>query len=248
MTAVHRPDHPAAAVAVVVVVAREDVAKRVQAGLVIVALAVADDLELGPVAIGPQGMGELIGGNVPAAFVDDVEVLGSFRVVLLDRAAAVTVCKVKLAVQAQDHAVHPVVGINAAETGQERVALVGLVVAVGILEHQEVGTIADEDAAAGVFAGLVVMLFDGDAHGHGEDPVGEDGDLVGLTVAIGIFENLDAVGLLDTMEPLVAAAGQAIVQALGDPDPSSGVDVDVGRVDQQRLGRPERRFQPLRPA
>ena len=61
MTAVHRPDHAAAAVAIVIVVTCEDVAKRVQAGLVVVSLAVADDLELGPVTVGAHRVGKLVG-------------------------------------------------------------------------------------------------------------------------------------------------------------------------------------------
>ena len=112
VAAVHRPDHPAAAVAVVVVVAGEDVAERVQAGLVVVPLAVADDLELGAVAVDPQGVGKLVGRDVPAALVDHVEVLLPLGVVLLDRAAAVAVGEVELAVEAQDHAVHAVVGVD----------------------------------------------------------------------------------------------------------------------------------------
>ena len=206
MAAVHRPDHPAAAVAVVVVVAREDVAERVHAGLVIVALAVADDLELRAVAVDPQRVGQLIARDMPAALVDHVEVLRPLGVILLDRAAAVAVAEVELAVEPQHHAVHAVVGVDAAEPGQEGIALVGLVVAVGVFEHEQVGAVADEDAASLVLAGLVVMFLDGDAHGHGEDPVGEDGRLVGLAVAVGVFEDLDLVGILDAMKPPVAAA------------------------------------------
>ena len=164
---------------------------------------------------------------------------------MLDRAAAVAVGEVELAVEAQDHAVHAVVGVDPAEAGQERVPLVGLVVAVGVLEHEQVGAVADEDAAAAVLAVLVVVLLDGDAHRDGEDPVGEDGDLVGLAVAVGVLEDLDPVGLLDAVEPPVAAAGEAIVEPLGDPDPAAGVDVDVGRVAEHRLRRPEGRLQAL---
>ena len=92
------------------------------------------------------------------------------------------------------------------------------------------------------------MLFDGDAHRHGEDPVGEDGHLVGLAVAVGVFEDLDPVGLLDAVEPLIAAAREPVVQPLGDPDAAARVDIDVGRIDQHRLGRPERRLQAQAPA
>ena len=52
---------------------------------------------------------------------------------------------------------------------------------------------------------LLVMLLDGDAHRHGEDLVGEDGHLVGLAVAVGVFEDLDLVGVVDPVELRVAA-------------------------------------------
>ena len=83
--------------------------------------------------------------------------------------------EIKLAVEPQHHAVHAVVGVDAAEPGQEGIAFIGLVVAVGIFEYEQVGAIADEDAASLILAGFVKMLFNGDAHGHGEDAVGEDG-------------------------------------------------------------------------
>ena len=102
---------------------------------------------------------------------------------------------------------HAVVGVDAAEPGQERVALVGLVVAVGVFEHEQVGAVADEDAASRVLAGLVVMFLDGDAHGDGENLVGEHGRLVGLAVAVGVFEDLDLVGVLDASETACCRRG-----------------------------------------
>ena len=60
--------------------------------------------------------------------------------------------------------------------------LVGLAVAVGVLEEEDVGRVGDPDAA----------VADGDARGDVQ-PLGEDGELVGLAVAVGVFEDLDAV-------------------------------------------------------
>ena len=77
------------------------------------------------------------------------------------------------------------------------IALVGLVVAVGVFEHEQVGAVADVDLAALVLAVLAVTLFDGDTHRHREDAVGEDGHFVGLAVAVGVFEDLDLVGVVD---------------------------------------------------
>ena len=220
----------------------------VQAGLVVIALAVADDLELGAVAVDAQGVGQLIARDMPAALVDHIEVLRPLGVIVLNRAAAVAVAEIELAVEPQHHAVHPVVGVDAAEPGQEGVALVGLVVAVGVFEHEQVGAIADEDAASRVLAGLVEMFLDGDAHGDGEDLVGEHGRLVRLAVAVGVFEDLDLVGIFDALKSLVAAAGEPVIEPLGDPDASARVDVDIGGVDEQGLGRPQRRLEARRPA
>src|SRR5271157_2147604 len=188
--AVHRADQPAAAVAVIVVVACEDVAAGIQAGLVVVPLTVADDLELRPVAVGPQGVGKLIGRYVPAALVDHVEVLLPLGFVLLNRAAAVTLREVELAVETQNHAMNAVVGVDPAEARQHRIALIGPVVAVGVLE------------------------------------------------------DLDLVRVVDPVKPGIAAAGQPVVQPLGDPDPAPGIDVDVRRVHEHRLRRPEGCLQP----
>ena len=101
-----------------------------------------------------------------------------------------------------------VVGVDPAEAGQQRISLVGLVVAVGVLEDEQVGAVADVDLAPEVLAVLAVPLLDRQAHRDGEDPVGEDGHLVGLAVAVGVLEDLDLVGLLDAGHP-VAAAGRA---------------------------------------
>ncbi len=245
MAAVHRPDDATAAVAVVVVVAGEADAERVLAGLVVIPLAVADDLELGAVAVDSQSIGELVGPHVPATLVDDIEVLLSLGMVVLHRAAAVAMAEVQLAVEAQEHAVHAVVRVYPAEAGQERITLVGLVVAVGVFKHEEVGTIAHKDLATGVLAGLVVVLLDGDAHRHGEDAIGEHRDLVGLAVTVGVLEDLDPVGLVDAVEFAVAAAGQAIIKTLGNPDAAAGIDVDIGGVAEHRLCGPQGRLEPI---
>ena len=64
--------------------------------------------------------------------------------------------------------------------------LVGLAVAVGVLEVEQLGAVGDVGAA-------VARL---DAGGD-QQAVGEDGGLVGLAVAVGVFEDEDlVVGLL----------------------------------------------------
>ncbi len=242
--AVHDPDDPGASVAVVVVVGGEGVAEGVEAGLVVVALAVGDDLELGPVAVDAEGVGQVRRADVAARGVDHVEVPAPVRPVLrLERAAAVAVGEVELAVQAQGHPVDAVVGVDPAEAGQEDRLLVGLVVAVGVLEDEDVRAVADVDAGPLYFPSLPYISSTARPIGIGIDIVGEDGDLIGLAVTVGVFEDLDLIGPLDPREFL--AVGHPVVLPLGDPDAASGVDVDVGRVVDHRLGREQGGLEPL---
>ena len=80
---------------------------------------------------------------------------------------------------------------------------VGLAVAVGVRQVQQVGAVGDVDAAV---AGL-------DAGGN-EQAVGEDGGLVGLAVAVGVFEDDDlVVGLLARLDLRIDLAAR-------DPEPA----------------------------
>ena len=68
--------------------------------------------------------------------------------------------------------------IGRVEAVQHDLALVGLIVAVGVLEEHQVRLLGDVDAAvAQLQAGGQVQL------------VGKDGLLVGLAVAVGVFED-----------------------------------------------------------
>ena len=73
-------------------------------------------------------------------------------------------------------------GVAGAPAGEEDLADVGLVVAVGVLEEQRVGRLVDDHAAVG----------EGEA-GRDAQLVGEDGELVGLAVAVGVLADLDPV-------------------------------------------------------
>ena len=107
---------------------------------------------------------------------------------MLNRAAAIAVSEIEFAIQAKDHSVHAVVRVNTTKPRQEGITLVGPVIAVGVFEHEQVGTVTDENAASFVFSILVATFFDSDPHRHGKDLVGENSDLVGLAVAVGILE------------------------------------------------------------
>ena len=70
-------------------------------------------------------------------------------------------------------------------------------------------------------------------------PLGEDGDLVDLAVAVGVFQDLDAVA--------ARAGGLArVFEALGDPDAAPLVERHRDRVDDVRLARDELDREPRR--
>ena len=92
---------------------------------------------------------------------------------------------------------------------------VGLVVAVGVLEEHEVGGLGDEHAAvAELEAGRAVQV------------VGEDGHLVGLAVAVGVFEDQELVVHLLLGLPV------RIGRPDGDPEPALGVERHLHRLGQ----------------
>ena len=164
---------------------------------------------------------------------------------MLDRAAAVAVAEVELAVEPEHHAVHAVVGVDAAEPGQERDSVCRPCRRRRCLRARAGrGYCRRRRGSRGTCRPCRKCSSTAMPIGTGKTRSAKTVDLVGLAVAVGVFEDLDLVGLLDAMEPLVAAAGEPIVQPLGDPDPAARVDVDIGGVDEQRLGRPERRLEP----
>jgi len=63
---------------------------------------------------------------------------------------------------------------------------------------------------------------------------------VGLSVAVLVLDHDNAVSLGPT--PMMSA----ITHALGDPDASVGINVDVGGVVEERRTRPERDLETLR--
>ena len=246
-------DEGRAAAARVVVVALEEVAEGGREVLVAVAVAVADDLGAGAVGVhaggetgGPDeavvalgaGGGLRVVGPGAAALVDvargDAE--GLARLVG-EGSAAVAGVQVKLAVGARDDRVERVVMVLAAEAAEEHLALVDhgveLAVAVDVGELDEVGRVRDDDD----------VVEDGDAERR--SPTGvldERGDGVGLARALGVAQDDDAVAFGPALAALVV---DAVVDALGDPDATLRVDVEVGRVGQHRGARPEGDLQAL---
>jgi hypothetical protein len=109
------------------------------------------------------------------------------------------------------------VGVGAAETAEEHGLAVGAIVAVAVLQEEEVRGVGDVDAA----------VADGDAAGDVE-ALGEDLDLVDASVAVAVLQDLHAVAA----GPRLAAR---VLEALGDPDAAARVEGHGHRVGDLRL-------------
>ena len=137
----------------------------------------------------------------------------------------------RVADRAPDPVVQPVlqvrrqrVGVADAPAADQRLAQVGLVVAVRVFQGDHLSGLRDDDAAIGE-----------DETADDRQLVGEDRGLVGPAVVVGVFQDLDVV---------VPLAGRlrvvGIVPRLGDPQPPALVPRHRYRVaGDQRLGREE---------
>jgi len=119
-------------------------------------------------------------------------------------------------------------GIADAPAGHDDLTHVGLVVAVGILEEDEVRGLRDDHAAVGE-----------DEARRDVELVREDRELVGLAVAVGVFADLDGVValLLVFHDPVRVVAG------LGDPEAAAGVPGERDRLHDVRLGGEKHQLQ-----
>src|SRR5262249_27139921 len=113
---------------------------------------------------------------------------------------------VEPAIGAPGQRVGQFVRVGASEAGNDDFGFArGLAVGTDLVE-EDVGRVGDPDAA----------VADGNARGNVE-ALGEHGDLVDLAVAVGVFEDLDAIA---------AGPGGAtrVFEALGDPDAAALVE------------------------
>src|SRR2546422_4760328 len=141
----------------------------------------------------------------------------------------------ELAVRGESESVYAVIVVFAADAGEEQVAPVGLAVAVGVGQHENVRGARNNhlvtehaDAQRGVDARVLV----------------ENSLLVRDAVAVGIFENYNAIAGGLKNSPFLK--GRAVVDALSDPDTATLINVHVSRIADHRLGGEERRFEAVR--
>ncbi len=215
-------------VAVVVVVRLPQAAEGIDGQFVVVAEVVGEDLEAAAVQLATKGHAAV--KRLP--FVDDratENILHNVAVAIVDRVPFVAEVPVEPSVGAEDEFVGRVVVLRNAGFREEDFLLVGLAVAVGVGEDEDVGRNGDDDPVA----------EHADAHGRVDiASLVEDGRLVGFAVAVGVFQDQDAIALG------ALAVAMAIVDDLADPHAAAGIDVNIGGAEHHRLRGEERGLQP----
>ena len=124
----------------------------------------------------------------------------------------------------------PGVGVARAEPGEERLALVGLAVAVGVLQEEHVRGLRHDQAAVDVAEAR-----------RDAQILGEDGLLVGLAVAVGVLDDRDPVAALALRLHLVR-----VVDRLGDVEAAEVVPGHRDRLADLRLGDEQLGLEPRR--
>ena len=123
------------------------------------------------------------------------------------------------------------VGVAHAPAAHQRLADVGLVVAVGVLQSDQLASLRDDDAAVHE-----------DQAAHDTQLVGEDRRPVGAAVVVGVLQNFDDVVALAVLLQVVR-----IVLRLGNPQPAARVPGHRFRVPgDQRLGGEQLQLEPRR--
>ena len=123
----------------------------------------------------------------------------------------------------------PGVGVVRLEAGEQDLALVGLAVAVRVVEEQHVGGLRHDQAAVGVAE-----------RGGDAQVLGEDGLLVGPAVAVGVLDDRDPVATLPLRLHLVG-----VVDRLGHVEPAEVVPGHGDRLADLRLGDEQLRLEPV---
>ncbi|MDB6125293.1 MAG: hypothetical protein JWQ71_4286 [Pedosphaera sp.] len=125
--------------------------------------------------------------------------------------------KVKLTVMAPMQSVDDMMGVFRAEAGKDDALLVGLAIAIGVLEMKEFGALADIDAA--------IARFDA---GGDEQAIGEDGGFIDFAHALGVFENENlVVGFVPRFD-------LGINRGADNPETSKGIEVHLNGLGEQR--------------
>ncbi len=141
--------------------------------------------------------------------------------------------KIEPSIRPPAQGVDDVVRVLGAESAEDDALLVGLAVAIGVLEVEQLGGLAD-------VAGPVAL---GREHGRDaggdEQAVGKDGALLGLAVVVGVFEDEDFV------ERVLPGRDLRIHRAARDPQAALRVPVHLRGFREERVLGPEGNFESI---
>jgi hypothetical protein len=144
---------------------------------------------------------------------------------------AVAEVEVQPTVGAKRETVNPVVVLSSLDAGEEHFLAIGFGIAVIVVEAEHAVAGGDDDSIAQHADSVSRIDF---------AALIEDGFLVGHAVAVGVFQNQNAV----TFGSIgIVAVGEApIVDDFANPDSTEMIDVDVRWAEQHRLGGEELQF------
>ena len=135
-----------------------------------------------------------------------------------------TLTKIQEAPRIEDEIADILMGVPGSESSEDDAFLIGAIVPIGVFEKNEIG----------VFGDPCPTVAEGESHGHVE-PVGKERRLVGLPVAVGVFENVELViGPLPGLELGVGEGAE-------DPETAAMIPLNRDRIgDAESLVGKER--------
>ncbi len=211
-------------VAVVVVVGLPQGAEAIDGDFPVVAEVPGEHLDVAAIELAAEDHALLVGAVVLIGALHAVDVGDEVAVLVAELFAGVAKVEVEAAIGAEVEGVDAVVVLCAADLGEHELFAVGFVVAVVVDEPEDVVAAGDE--------GFVAEHADAVGAVHVRALM-EDGGFVGLGVAIGVFEDEDAVALG------AFAVVLAVVDDFADPHAATRVDVDAGGAAHHGLAGKE---------
>ncbi len=171
----------------------------------------------------PAVIGMAVVDDRPAKNIDD-----GLAVLVVDGLSRVAEVPIQPPVRAEDEFVGRVIVLRLARLGEKQFLLVRLPVAIRVGEDENVRRRGDNHAVA----------QDADTHRRIDiASLVEHGRFVGSAVAVGVFENQNAIA----GRPL--AGSMPVIHDLANPDAAAIVDIDIRRAGEHRLRSEQRRFQ-----
>ena len=222
-------------IAVIIVVGLPERAERVDGHLIVIAEIVGQHFEFGTVDVHSENHAVAIRHRIAAGLRarlagDDgvAKHIHYFRSIrTMQFLARVAHVEVQFAIGPEDEGVNRVVVLHAANLAEQHFLFAGVTGSI-IREYKYIRRIGHDH--------FVAQHADAERAGQIGALV-KHGLLISLTGALGVFEDDDPIALFPQPGPL------AVVHAFANPDTPHRIDIDVGGLQQHRLGRENRGLQ-----